>query len=269
MKIALITAGVVCFSHALKWTSSRQILVYPQDNQEALKHANDEEFMGSVRKMEEAAMPHAREVVELMYEAFDNFTSDKPVRAPSILTQIGSHMKTKDVLSADSYYIGIEVRCELSLPFSPGFEFEIAFVIQTDTGRSRFCLALQGGADFELDKAWGMAEKHDKELLLAIGGAKFDLMPIETFQPILEYGGQAKIGTTALDATVDVDLMTKRTFMVGTEIDVGSAMAGIGKSLTKNLKDFDQSFFSFFQAQHGTIDAEIAAGGMQCWDAAK
>merc|ERR1740129_381268 len=213
-------------------------------------------------------MPHAKEVAEVISEAFANFTAAKPIRTPSILTQIGSHMKTTDVLSADSFYIGLETRCELALPFSPGFEFEMAFVIQAgkEDPRSKFCLALQGGADFEMSKAWGMAEKPDKELLIAMGGTKFDLLPMHEFSPILEHGGQAKIGTTAFDATVDVDMKTKKTFMVGTEIDIGTMFAGLGEKISKGTMGDFEKVFNFFKAEHGAIDAEIGAGGMECWN---
>jgi len=266
MRIVLISATVACVSYGLKWTSSSKLVAVarPIGDATALKLAHDRDFMKSVEDMQEAAAPHRQEIVELMGDALRNVSEGKAVHANSMLTEIGSKMKkSSDVLSADAWYIGLELRCENpKMPMTPGWEFEFFVASKTDGGDVAVCFALQGGLDYELSEKWGMkgSGEQEKELMLMMGGTKFDQLPLKKLKPILEYGGQATVKDIAMDATVDVDLKTGKTMMVGDELEIGAMVAKLadtefGKSL---------QFLKKLNAKHGPIEAEINGGGMIC-----
>jgi len=281
MRIALIGATVACVSYGLKWTSSAKLVARPRDDATAWKLARDKDFMTSVADMQKAAAPHAQEIVQLMSEALHNISEGKALHSNTMLTEIGSKMKSTDILSADAFYIGVELRCENpKKPMTPGWDFEIFFAMKDDD--LKVCFALQGGLDYELGSPWGMLGKgpQETELMLAMGGTKFDQLPDKKLKPILEYGGQAKVSGLVMDATVDVDLQNKKTMMVGTEIEIGHLLGEYfsGKKkivLTKILTPTGSmhevgfpipkiEFLTKFNGKHGPIDAELNGGGMIC-----
>jgi len=226
----------------------------------------------------------------------------------SIMAEVLNSTEVKEVLKkseklrkardfvADSVYVGLELRAEASTYFSPGVEASFFWAQCTDyatcQNKCKICLAVEGGAEYDIDEAWGIAKNHNVEASLMVGGAALDELPTGGFGgmiPSLEFGGGTQLpyddhkghdhDGPMVDGIVTKNLKSKRYALMGVEI-VPTGTLAKAKEALKNMthmiplrdkalemiESLNNPYFGEeLEKGKAHADAEVHAGGTLCW----